>query len=124
MGFGSDLLDRRPLGRRPPAAHGGGREKGRERGGKVVCGGWFGGEAEEEEGDETEATARGRSTLLRVGSRLSFPFRALEEGLIGGMPLQLFEFTDLPLQFIVSELCHYNFTTLSNTPLLILSLCF
>ena len=57
MGFGSDLLDRRPLGRRPPAAHGGGREKGRERGGKVVCGGWFGGEAEEEEGHETEATA-------------------------------------------------------------------
>ena len=42
----------------------------------------------------------------------------------GSMPLQLFEFTDLPLQFIISELCHYNFTTLSNTPLLTLFIVF
>ena len=33
-------------------------------------------------------------------------------GLIGSIPLQLFEFTDLPLQFIILKLCHCNLTYL------------
>ena len=46
------------------------------------------------------------------------------KGLIGSMLLQLSEFTDVPLQFVILESCHYNFTILPNTPLLTPSLCF
>ena len=40
------------------------------------------------------------------------------------MPLQLSEFTDLPLLFIILESCHYNFTNLRTIPLHTISLCF
>ena len=40
------------------------------------------------------------------------------------MPLQFFEFSDLPLQFVILELCHYNFTSLQNMPLHTPSTCF
>jgi len=45
-------------------------------------------------------------------------------GLIGYVPLQFFKFTDLPLQFVYFKLCHHNFTTLQNVPLLTSLLCF
>ena len=45
-------------------------------------------------------------------------------GLIRCMPLQLSKFTDLSLQFVILKLCHYNFATLRNTPLLTPSICF
>ena len=40
------------------------------------------------------------------------------------MPLQLSEFTDLPLLFIILEPCHYNFKILRNMPLHTPSTCF
>ena len=40
------------------------------------------------------------------------------------MPLQLSEFTDLLLLFIILEPCHYNFKILQNMPLHIPSTCF
>jgi len=40
------------------------------------------------------------------------------------MPLQLFKFTDLPLQFVILESCHCNLTTLQNMTLLTPSICF
>ena len=40
------------------------------------------------------------------------------------MPLQFLEFTDLPLQFIILEPYHCNFTTLRNMPLCTSSTCF
>ena len=49
----------------------------------------------------------------------------LNIGLIRSIPLQLFEFTDLLLQFVIFKSYHYNFTTLRNITLLItLSTCF
>ena len=48
----------------------------------------------------------------------------LHKGLIGSMPLQLFEFSDLPLQFVYFEPCHYNFTLLQTIPLGTPSVCF
>ena len=48
----------------------------------------------------------------------------LKIGLIGSMPLQLSEFTDLPLLFIILEPCHYNFKILRNMPLHTPSTCF
>ena len=38
--------------------------------------------------------------------------------------MQFFEFTDLPLLFIILESCHYNFTNLRTIPLHTFSLCF
>jgi len=45
-------------------------------------------------------------------------------GLIGSMTLQFFKFTDLPLQFIYLQPCHYNFTFVENIPLRTPSTCF
>ena len=41
----------------------------------------------------------------------------LKLGLIGFMSIQLSEFTDMPLLFVILESCHCNFTNLQNTPL-------
>ena len=40
------------------------------------------------------------------------------------MSLQFFEFANLPLQFVILEPCHCNFTNLRNTPLRTPSPCF
>ena len=40
------------------------------------------------------------------------------------MPLQLSEFTDMPLLFIIFEPCHYNFKTHRNMSLHTSSMCF
>ena len=58
---------------------------------------------------------------LQVECQISFLFSF---GLIGFMPLQLSEFIDLSLQFIILESYNYNFTALRNIPLLALSVCF
>jgi len=56
-----------------------------------------------------------RGVILELAR--SFLWRELKKGLIGFMPLQLSEFTNLPLQFVILKSCQYNFTTLQSMPL-------